>query len=159
MRKPAVNPTEQRKRFLALASQLYKDEELSEEQRLYLADAFERIGNGDSADVALRLKRGRGQKETDDESRQKFSLVFAQVASKIAPVDGPFLGGGMSLVKALESVTPFVRQLFGVEGSEKYSIEYLQKLWNDPSYAHMQNPFRTPFDPDSPPASLYLSLL
>lgn len=150
MRKPVVNPTEQRKRFLVLAWQLYKNVKLSEEQRLYLADAFERIGNGESADAALKLKRGKGQKARDDESREKISLVFAQVASKIAPVDGAFPGEGMSLVEAMTSITPFVRKLFGVEASEKYSIEYLQKLWNDPSYAHMRSPFRSPFDPDSP---------
>lgn len=151
MRKPIVNPTEQRKRFLALAYQLRNNINLTEEQRLYLADAFERIGKGGvSADEVLYLKRQKGQKERNDISRQRISIVFALVAKKIAAVDSPFPGEGMSLIDALESVTPLVRQLFGVEDSEKYSIEYLQKLWNDPSYAHMRTPFRSPFDPDSP---------
>lgn len=56
-RKPTVSPTEQRKLFRSVAAQLRRGESLSEDQTRYLAEAFDRIGSGESADKALQLKR------------------------------------------------------------------------------------------------------
>ena len=46
MRKPIPNPSEQRKKFLALGMYLKAGEPLTKAQREYLADRFVRIGNG-----------------------------------------------------------------------------------------------------------------
>jgi len=86
-----------------------------------------------------------------EEHRRKMSLVFVQIAHYIAPPDGYPKGEGLSLTEAFEKVAPLARGLFGEEKNpEKYSPEYLTKLWNDPSYVHMKTTWRLPFDPDSP---------
>ena len=152
MRKPIANPSEQRKRFLALGMYLKAGEPLTKAHREYLADRFVRIGNGESADAVFHLKRGPGQSEDDELRRQKISVVFAHVAELMCLAgDGyPGSGEGLSLDKALEKAAPLARRLFGVEDSDQYDALYLRKLWYDPSYAHMRTPVRTPFDPDSP---------
>jgi hypothetical protein len=151
MRKPVVNPTEQRKRFLILAEQLHKSIPLNDEQIEYLASGFERIGNGESSDAVFHLKRNPGQKIDNEEHRQKMSLVFVQIAHYIASPDGRPKGEGLTLKEAFEKVAPLARTLFGEDkNSENYSPEYFNKIWNDPSYKHMKTTFRTPFDPDSP---------
>jgi|GEM_PF-1862016 len=151
MRKPVVNPTEQRKRFLALALQLRKGTPLNDEQIAYLASGFERIGNGESSDAVFHLKRNPGQKIDNEEHRQKMSLVFVQIAHYIASPDGCPKGEGLTLKEAFEKVAPFARALFGEDKNlENYSPEYFNKIWNDSSYKHMKTTFRTPFDPDSP---------
>jgi len=147
MRKPLPTPTEQRTRFKALANQLKKGKRLTRDQIEYLASRFERIGDGESADAVFHLKRSAGKKVEDEQHRRTMSLVFLQIAHLMDP---PPLGNGFSLMNALEAVVPLARGLFGVENSEKYSVEYLYKLWYDPSYAHMRTTLRTPFDRDSP---------
>lgn len=155
MRKPVPNPTEQRTRFLALAAQLRKGTPLNDKQIEYLASGFEKIGNGESSDAVFHLKRNPGQKIDNEEHRRKMSLVFVQIAHYIASTDGYPKGEGLSLTEAFEKVAPLARGLFGEnENSEKYSPEYLSKVWNDPSYRHMRTTLRTPFDPDSPIAYL-----
>ena len=151
MRKPIPNPTEQRKRFLDLAVQLREGKPLNDEQTKYLANRFERIGNGESSDAVFHLKRNPGQKIDSEEHRRTMSLVFVQIAHYIASPDGHPKGEGLSLIEAFEKVGPLARTLFGEDkNSEKYSPEYLSKVWNDPSYGHMRTTVRTPFDPDSP---------
>ena len=151
MRKPVPNPTEQRTRFLALSLQLRRGTPLNDEQIEYLASGFERIGNGESSDTVFHLKRNPGQKIDNEDHRRTMSLVFAQIAYYTSPPDGHTKGEGMSLTEAFEKVAPLARALFGEDkNSEKYSPEYLSKVWNDPSYGHMRTTLRTPFDPDSP---------
>lgn len=150
MRMPVVNPTEQRKRFLALAEQLRKGTPLSTEQLEYLVSRFERIGGGESADVAFHLKRRPGQSIEAEQHRRTMSLIFAQIAHYVAPPDSFPPGEGLPITEAIEKVVPLARELFGDKDSEKYSFEYLSKLWHNPSYAHMRTTLRTPFDPDSP---------
>lgn len=149
-RKALVNPTEQRERLGALAVQLKEGTPLNAAQMTYLADVFEKISQGEKADDALHLSRTKGQRKLDEQSRQKISLVFSMVASLIAPADGQFSGEGLTLIAALERTSPLVKELFGVEESDRYSVEYLKNLWYDPSYAHMRNPFRSSFEPDFP---------
>jgi len=149
-RKALVNPTEQRERLGALAVQLRDGTPLNASQMAYLADVFEKISQGGKADDALHLSRAKGQRKLAEQSRQKMSFVFSMVASLIAPVDGQFPGEGLTLIAALERVSPLVKELFGVEESDKYSVEYLKNLWYDPSYTHMHNPFRSSLDPDFP---------
>lgn len=151
MRKPIPNPTEQRKRFKELAVQLREGTPLNDDQTEYLASRFERISNGESSDAVFHLKRNPGQKIDNEEHRRTMSLVFVQIAHYIAPPDGYPKGEGLSLIEAFEKVGPLARALFGEDkNSEKYSPEYLSKVWNDPSYAHMKTRWRTPLDPDSP---------
>jgi len=155
MRKPIPNPTEQRKRFLSLAVQLREGRPLNDEQTEYLASRFERIGNGEGSDAVFHLKRNPGQKIDNEEHRRIMSLVFVQIAHYIASPDGYPKGEGLSLIEAFEKVGPLARALFGEDkNSEKYTPEYLNKVWNDHSYKHMRTTLRTPFDPDSPLAYL-----
>ena len=155
MRKPVVNPTEQRIRFLALAAQLREGAPLNDDQIAYLASAFEKIGNGESSDAVFHLKRNPGQKIDNEEHRRKMSLVFVQIAHYIASPNGYPKGEGLTLKEAFEKVGPLARALFGEDkNSEKYSPEYFSKVWNDPSYGHMRTTLRTSFDPDSPLAYL-----
>lgn len=150
-REPTVNPTEQRKRFLALATQLRTGTPLTQDQTRYLTDAFERIGNGENADEVLHLKRRKGQSTTAEQRRRTMSLVFAQVAHYIAPKEGRPPGEGLALQEAMERVAPLAKGLFGKhEDPDSYSVEYLLKCWHDSSYAHMKTTLRTPLDPDSP---------
>lgn len=150
-RKPTVSPTEQRKLFRSVAAQLRRGESLSEDQTRYLAEAFDRIGRGESADKALQLKRGRGQRLYAEQRRRTMSLVFAQVAHYMAPTDGWPPGEGLNLQAAMEKVVPLARGLFATsDDPDTYSVEYLLKCWHDPSYAHMRTTLRSPFDPDSP---------
>ena len=151
MRKPVISPTEQRKRFLALAVQLRKGTPLNSEQIAYLASGFEKIGNGESSDAVFHVKRNQGQKIDNEEHRRKMSLVFVQIAHYISSPDEYTKGEGLSLTDAFEKVGPLARALFGEDkNSEKYSPEYLSKVWKDPSYGHMRTTLRTSFDPDSP---------
>lgn len=150
MRKPVVNPTEQRKFFLALAAQLRSGTPLSTKQAEYLADRFEKMGHGDSADAVFLLKRTPGQKIDNEDHRRKMSLVFVQIAHYMAPPDRFPPGEGLSLTEAISKVVPLARELLGNKNSDQYSEEYLYKLWHDPSYAHMKTTVRTPLDPDSP---------
>jgi hypothetical protein len=150
MRNPVVNPSEQRKRFLALAAQLRNGTPLSREQIEYLVVSFEQIGYGESADTVFALKRTRGQKIDNEQHRRTMSLVFVQIAHYMAPPDGFPPGEGLPLMEAVRKVVPLARELLGEKDSEQYSEEYLYKLWYDPSYAHMRTTLRAPFDPDSP---------
>ena len=150
MREPVPNPTEQRVRFVALAHSLRDGIPLSKEHTEYLASCFEKIGRGESADVVFLLKRRRGQRAKDEDQRRKMSLVFAQIAHYIASTEGHPPGEGLSLTEALQKVVPLAQAIFGVDNTESYSPEYLNRVWHDPSYAHMRTTLRTPFDPDSP---------
>jgi hypothetical protein len=153
MRKPIPTPREQQKGFLYLAMHLKAGKPLTKAQRAYLADRFMKIGNGESADDVFHLKRRPGHSTDDEERRQKISLLFTYVAQLNADkVEGyPELGGeGLSPDEALLKAVPMARELFGVEGTDSYSFEYLRKLWYDPSYAHMRTTVRTSLDRDSP---------
>jgi hypothetical protein len=152
MREPTINPTEQQTRILALGVHLKDGKQLTKEQTEYLADCFVRIGNGESADVVFHLKRAPGKSEDGEERRRKMSLLFTYLAQLMARrvEEFPELGEGLSPDEAFEKAEPMARELFGAEGTNSYSVEYLRKLWYDPSYAHMRTTFRTPFDPDAP---------
>lgn len=55
------------------------------EEKIYFARAFDRIGNGESADLVFRIKRGPGDKARDDTQKKKISLIFQLVATAILP--------------------------------------------------------------------------
>ena len=150
LRKPIPTELDQRKRFKALAHFLRRGNQLTTEQAHYLADRFDRIGNGESADSVFYLKRTAGIKAADEVARRNISFIFSLVATWILPTDGPFPGAGLNLEMALEKASTLARDLFENENPDTYSVEYLKKLWHDPSYCHMRSPFRSPLDPDSP---------
>jgi hypothetical protein len=150
-RRAIINPIEQRKRFLLLAAHLRNGKNLTDDQSRYLASAFEKIGNGESADKVFHLKRGQGQTQIAEKRRTTMSLVFAQVAHYMSPKDGFPPGEGLNLNDAMEKVVPLARSLFStIDNPDSYSMEYLLKCWHDPSYAHMRTTYRTALDPDSP---------
>lgn len=148
-RKPVPGEMDQRKRFKALAHFLRQGNPLTTEQAQYLADSFDLIGDGESADIAFRLK-ARGHQATDEAARRNISFLFSLVATWILPADGPLPGYGWTLQAALERASELARDQFKSENPDSYSVEYLKKLWNDPSYGHMRSPFRSALDPDSP---------
>ena len=70
----------QLKRFRELSRRLNQGESLTAEEQQYFAKAFERIGNGESADLVFEIKRGPGDKARDDIQKKKISLIFQLVA-------------------------------------------------------------------------------
>ena len=149
-RKPIVNPTEQRKGFLQLAEQLRSGQPLLQAQMDYLAPRFQRIGEGESADLVFHLKRQPGQKIEDEERRKKMRLVFSLIATLKASPHERLNGENLPLHIALEKGSELARTLFGESDPDSYSPEYLNKLWHDPSYEHMKSTFVDYRDPDSP---------
>ena len=147
----------QLKRFRELSRRLNEGESLTVEEKIYFAKAFDRIGNGESADLVFRIKRGPGDKARDDTQKKKISLIFQLVATAILPkatandsASSRAFGLGMTLEQAFEWVSPRASELFGNESPSAYGPEHLKKLWYDPQYAHMKSPFRSAQDLDSP---------
>lgn len=152
--KPRPTPTDQRKRFLALAVQIRHGVPLTNDHLVYLANAFEKIGMGESADAVFFLKRQKGQSVKNENHRQHMSLVFSYIAQLLASPSQHPEGEGLTLDEALEKASLFAQNLFCDQNPDSYTSEYLYRIWLDPSYAHMKTTFRSPFDPDSPFAYL-----
>ena len=139
----------QRNLMLELSIQLRASKPLTSEQEAYLADVFEKIGNGTSADEAFYLKRKKGQKIKDDEIRKGMSFITQVIACSILPIDHPFVWGkGLSLNEAFEEASILAKKHFS--NGSAYDIEYIKKWWYDPKNEHMRSPFRNHLQPDSP---------
>ena len=138
----------QRNLMLELSIQLRASKPLTSEQEAYLADAFEKIGNGASADEVFHLKRKQGQSIKDDEIRQGMSFITQVIACSIQPIGHPFFGRGLSLSEAFEGASLLAKKHFS--NGNAYDVEYIKKWWYDPRNEHMRSPFRNHLQPDSP---------
>ena len=102
----------QRNLMLELSIQLRASKPLTSEQEAYLADAFEKIGNGASADEVFHLKRKQGQSIKDDEIRQGMSFITQVIACSIQPISHPFFWRGLSLSEAFEEASLLAKNTF-----------------------------------------------
>jgi hypothetical protein len=98
--------------MLELSIQLRASKPLTSEQEAYLADAFEKIGNGASADEVFHLKRKQGQSIKDDEIRQGMSFITQVIACSIQPISHPFFWRGLSLTEAFEEASLLAKNTF-----------------------------------------------
>lgn len=156
----------QRKRFLAAAHFLRTTKKLTRKQRLYLALAFEKIGNGISADEALGLKYRPGHSEAKEISREDLGLIFHWVSCYVQPdFDGT---PGLSVSQALDAVfeisntgswtSPLSGETYTFKDASgriqspfrPYSRETLSKAWYDKKNEHLKRLYCGPLDEDSP---------
>ena len=77
--------------ILATVEQLENGIQLTSEQMKFWAHMLRRIVEGESADVVLNLKRRAGEKQTDEDKRQRISLVLHLVSSHYRPFIDPRL--------------------------------------------------------------------
>ena len=136
-----MNPLDHKKNWMAFLSQLKAQIPLQPEQFDHLAKVFEEILVNDiDADVALGLAYPRGHSKNDALARQKLSRVLHWIAcaTDADPIhDVPPL----SLNKAFTEASKLFRGFTPVR---------LRKEWYDKKNAHMRDPIRGHFDPDSP---------
>ena len=139
--------------LLELAYQLDRNEELSIEERKYLAFALARIGKGEDANKVLNLKLARGEKESDAIAGRRMSMILHWVACAVIP-DEDLEFKGMSIEKACElaceTIVPIAKNFYPGADKTKYDAEYIKRSWSEPANAHMRSPERGWFDPDFP---------
>lgn len=140
-----MNPLDTRKRLADFARQMRSGKPLQLKQRAFLADAFERMANGEDAAIVFGLKYQVGQSKRDAEVRQKWSFILHWIAGATEP--GP---GFIALEQAFANAVPVAQRLFNDSTGKKYDADYIKQRWHNPDYAHMQSAGRGVFDPDSP---------
>ena len=112
-----------------------------------------RIVEGESADVVLNLKRRAGEKQTDEDKRQRISLVLHLVSSHYRPFIDPRLTieehpPKLTLDESIIKVLPDVPRIMG--DGHNYGFEQVRDWWYDKDKKHMQSPMRSHFDADNP---------
>ena len=142
-----MNVRTQRKRFGALAIQLRECKvPLSDTQLDYLAEAFEKISEGCSADIALALSHTAGQTVSKEISAEERAVVIHWMHCAMQPIkDG---GLGLDLDQATLAVmhlsdgdwiNPKNRERFTYKDKQgnpigkfkKYTYETIKKAWYD----------------------------
>ena len=142
-----MNIRTQRKKFGALANQIRERKiPLSDAQLDYLAEAFEKISEGCSADIALALSHTAGYSETKEialEDRAK--VIHWMFCAMQLPAEG---GYGLNLEQATIAAmhlaegdwfNPINRDRFTYKDNngnligqfKKYTYDTLQKMWYD----------------------------
>jgi hypothetical protein len=138
-----MSPRDQKKRIGALAEKIRQGETFSTQEQEWLGRALNEISEGRDPKEALGVKHGRGQSNTDEDTRAKLSLIMHWIAGAIEPGEGE-----MTLEKAFEAAEPLARKLFNNKTGTGYDAAYLRQAWY--RHTHMQNPIRKTFDPDTP---------
>jgi|688.fasta_scaffold1456403_2 hypothetical protein len=148
-----MSPEDHRRAYLDLASQLENGEDLTEDQKRWLAATFYRLANGEDARKVFSLVRESGQKLADVIARQRMSLILHWVATAIHPEQGG-TQRAKTLAEACEEavvvIVPTAKRMFPGRDDAQYDAEYIQRCWSDPRYEHMRKPNRTWFEPDYP---------
>ena len=130
-----------RKLCRQFAKELRSGRPINHKNRDFLARFFEGVGNGESADLLLGLKRSRGQKEKDEKYKEELALIFHWVRGLM----NPETGYGLNLSQALEAAVsvmnngywthPITGEKSSSPGSRtkspfrKFELETLQKEW------------------------------
>lgn len=130
-----------RKLFRQFAKELRSGRPINRKNRDFLARFFEGVGNGESADLLLGLKRSRGQKEKDEKYKEDLARIFHWVRGAM----NEETGYGLNLTQALEAavsvtnngywIDPKTGETFGsprIESNSsfrKFELETLQKEW------------------------------
>ena len=139
--------------ILATVEQLENGIQLTPEQMKFWAHMLRRIVEGESADVVLNLKRRAGEKQTDEDKRQRISLVLHLVSSHYRPFIDPRLTieehpPKLTLDESIIKVLPDVPRIMG--DGHNYGFEQVRDWWYDKDKKHMQSPMRSHFDADNP---------
>jgi hypothetical protein len=126
---------------------------LTPEETQYWVARLRLIADGCPPDIALDLKRRRGEKITDEPKRKKISWVLHLVAAWHKPFFDPRRASNeqpkpLTLMDAINRVLPEVPAIMGDGGM--YDSEQVKSWWYDPDKRHMRSPFRSENDPDFP---------
>ena len=140
-----MNPLDTRKRLADFARQMRSGKPLQRKQRAFLAEAFERMANGEDATIVFGLKYQGGQSKRDAEVRQKWSFILHWIAGATEPVPG-----SITLEQAFSDAVPMAQKLFNDPTSTRYDLDYIRQRWYKLDYSHMRSVERGIFDPDSP---------
>lgn len=145
-----MNPLDVQKRIKVFATKLSTDTPLSDEERTYLANVFDRIADGEDANEVLGVKFGRGKSLSDARKRQAISFIIHWIECAIEPVDSEVPGLGYTVSEACIEAELIIKKMLGVEGSDKYDAEYIRQCYYNPAFAHMRSQNRGIFESDSP---------
>ena len=139
-----------------LADELLGDGNLSPSERQYLGKALQRICDGEDANQAFNLKRGRGKRISAERDRKRLSFILWWVAEQVSTenisIDGVQepLALEEACEKAAKKIVPIARRMFPGADNHAYEAEYLMRCWYKPEYAHMRLQERSHLDLDSP---------
>ena len=138
----------QRKRFRALATHLRENKPLNVEVVDYLANAFEKIGAGASADEVFNLKYNRGQKVRDEDFKNNLIKIFPLIATYMSKDSGYGLNASqaISAVSAMsygnEWTHPKTKEVIPAMSKGlllPITEENLKKAWSSPEYAQIKS--------------------
>jgi hypothetical protein len=161
-----MNVRTQKKRFGALATQIREGNiPLSKAQLDYLADAFEKISEGCSADIALGLSYTAGHSENKEIAIEDRAHVIHWMSCAMqSPSEG---GQGLNLDQAIIAVmqlsegdwiNPINGERFtykDINGNpikifKTYTYDTLQKMWYDSKNKRFKTLYLSPFEVGSP---------
>lgn len=166
-------PSEQLKRFQAFADQIRSGLPITEEQRAYLEDVFDRLGAGEDANEVMGLTYGPGKRRSDEIALQQRFLILHWMRCAMTPEDakdsaGHEIGGlGLTLEQAVNAVldiadgewtNPKTKEKHTYKDPDgsirspfrKYSYDTLHALWRSGANKHMKQEYATAFVPNSP---------
>ncbi|MBM3396571.1 MAG: hypothetical protein FJY37_18480 [Betaproteobacteria bacterium] len=148
-----MNSLDHRRALLDLAYQLDRGEDLSEEQKKFLAFAIYRVATGENANKVFQTQLRRGEKLSALIDRRRMSMILHWVACQVYS-DPNSSRKAMSVEEACylaeELVTSKAKKAFPGADNRKYSGDYLLRCWSDPANAHLRSPDRSWLDPDFP---------
>lgn len=126
---------------------------LTPEETRYWASRMHLIAEGCDPNIALGLKRRRGETVAKEKKRQKISLVLHLIASLHKPFNDPRLSSEaqqqpLTLTDSIIKMLPAIPGIMG-DGCA-YDFEQVKSWWYDPDKRHMQLPLRNLNDPDDP---------
>lgn len=145
-----MNPLDVKKRHHVFAIRMSERAALTHEDYDFLAHVFSRFADGEDANEVLGLKFGRGKSMADAKKRQALSFIIHWIECAIQPIYGDIPGHGYTVSEACDAAVPILRQMLGVDDSEKYDSEYIRQCYYKPEYSHMRAHTRGAFDRDSP---------
>ncbi len=131
------------------AEQLEKGVQLTPEQMQFWGRVLRRISEGIAPDVALNIKRRRGEKEENDSRRKKISKVMHLIAALHIPFDDPRFPSPKkhTLEQAINMVLPEVSKIMGDE--HKYDLEVVRNWWYDCDKKDLRSPLRNHLSPNT----------
>ena len=124
------------------AEQLEKGVQFTPEQMQFWGRVLRRIAEGVAPDVALNIKRRRGEKEENDVRREKISRVLHLIASLYMPFADPRLPPPKkhTLEESINMILPEVSKIMG--DNHQYDFEVVRNWWYDSDKTHMRSPLR-----------------
>lgn len=145
-----MNPLDIRKRMRVFALKMSSQGELTNEEYKFLHQVFNRIADGEDANEVLGVKFGRGKSLNDANIRQAISFIIHWIECAIQPLDGELPGHGYSVSEACNAAAPILKEMLGLENTDKYDAEYIRQCYYKPEFSHMRSLERRALDHDSP---------